>query len=160
MAKLGNESAKAELGRATWKFLHTMTLRFPDEPSASDREALLSFFHLFSRLYPCGECAEHFQQLLRDLPPQTSSRLAAAGWLCAAHNRVNARLGKAEFPCDKLDETYDCGCGAPKKTSKVPPTLIHPGKADAKANHSQASEDWGEGGKDYVPHRGGRPLGG
>lgn len=27
------------------------------------------------------------------------------------HNQVNARLGKPEFDCLTLDETYDCGCG-------------------------------------------------
>lgn len=27
------------------------------------------------------------------------------------HNEVNARLGKPEFDCAHLDETYDCGCG-------------------------------------------------
>ena len=26
--------------------------------------------HLFARMYPCGECAEHFQQLLLEMPPQ------------------------------------------------------------------------------------------
>jgi hypothetical protein len=30
--------------------------------------------------------------------------------LCSVHNMVNVRLGKAEFDCSKLDETYDCGC--------------------------------------------------
>ena len=24
---------------------------------------------------------------------------------------VNKRLGKPEYDCTKLDETYDCGCG-------------------------------------------------
>lgn len=31
--------------------------------------------------------------------------------LCFVHNLVNTRLGKPEFDCLKLDETYDCGCG-------------------------------------------------
>lgn len=92
-----------------------MTLRFPDKPTESDRQTLLRFFQDFSALYPCGECATHFQQLLKEIPPQTSSRMASALWLCTAHNRINARLGKADFPCDKLDETYDCGCGDDKK---------------------------------------------
>lgn len=96
---------RAELGRATWRFLHTMTLRYPDHPTPSQRETLTTFFHTFSLLYPCGECANHFQALLKEMPPQTSSRLAAAGWLCAAHNKVNERLGKPEFDCAKLDDT-------------------------------------------------------
>ncbi|KAH7925270.1 hypothetical protein BV22DRAFT_1011485 [Leucogyrophana mollusca] len=111
MAKLGNETAKAELGRATWKLLHTMTLRFPEHPTQDERTALSSYFHLTSRLYPCGECAAEFQELLRRFPPQTSSRLAASLWLCTLHNEVNARLSKPAFDCAHLDATYDCGCG-------------------------------------------------
>lgn len=111
MSKLGNATAKAELGRATWKLLHTMTLRYPEEPTQDERDALDNYFHLFSRLYPCGECAAEFQQLLKKFPPQTSSRRAAATWLCVVHNQVNARLHKPEFDCANLDATYDCGCG-------------------------------------------------
>lgn len=111
MPKLGNATAKAELGRATWKLMHTMTLRFPDKPTNDEREALKSFFYLTSRLYPCGECAAEFQALLKQYPPQTSSRMVSALWLCHVHNLVNVRLKKPEFDCTKLDETYDCGCG-------------------------------------------------
>ncbi|KAH6910258.1 ERV/ALR sulfhydryl oxidase domain-containing protein [Coprinopsis sp. MPI-PUGE-AT-0042] len=82
MGKLGNATAKAELGRATWKLMHTMTLRYPE-----------------------------FQMLLKKYPPQTSSRLAASLWLCDVHNKVNKRLKKPTFDCAHLDETYDCGCG-------------------------------------------------
>ncbi|KIP09009.1 hypothetical protein PHLGIDRAFT_126610 [Phlebiopsis gigantea 11061_1 CR5-6] len=111
MSKLGNATAKAELGRSTWKLLHTMTLRFPESPSEDERAALNNYFHLLSRLYPCGECAEEFQLLLKKYPPQTSSRRSAATWLCFVHNQVNERLGKREFDCANLDATYDCGCG-------------------------------------------------
>ncbi|WVQ75047.1 hypothetical protein IAR50_004656 [Cryptococcus sp. DSM 104548] len=111
MPKLGNATAKAELGRSAWRVLHLMTLRYPDEPTEDDRLALKSYFHLFSRLYPCGECAQEFQKLLQEFPPQTSSRKSASLWLCHVHNQVNARLGKPEFDCLTLDATYDCGCG-------------------------------------------------
>jgi len=52
---------------------------------------------LWSRLYPCGECALEFQELLRKHPPQTATRAAASLWLCHVHNQVNIRLGKLEF---------------------------------------------------------------
>lgn len=83
---------RAELGRAAWKVLHLMTLRFPDvrasflmdpspiadrypsqEPTPDDRTALKTYFQLFARLYPCGECAAEFQALLKDYPPQVCS---------------------------------------------------------------------------------------
>jgi len=111
MQKLGNETAKAELGRATWKLLHTITLRYPEDPTPDEKEAFNSYFHLLSRLYPCGECAAEFQMLLKKFPPQTSSRRSAALWLCTVHNEVNKRLKKPEFDCANLDATYDCGCG-------------------------------------------------
>ncbi|KAF9444054.1 hypothetical protein P691DRAFT_737042 [Macrolepiota fuliginosa MF-IS2] len=122
MSKLGNETAKAALGRATWKLLHTMTLRFPEHPTNDEREALGSYFHLTSRLYPCGECAAEFQELLKEFPPQTSSRRAASLWLCAVHNKVNKRLKKSEFDCANLSSEYDCGCGDDKLDSASPVT--------------------------------------
>lgn len=102
---------RAELGRATWKFLHTMAARFPESPTKDDRAALETFIHLFGRLYPCGDCARHFRELLAEFPPQTSSRNAAAGWLCFAHNQVNERLEKPIFDCNEIGDFYDCGCG-------------------------------------------------
>jgi len=123
MSKLGNETAKAALGRATWKLLHTMTLRFPEHPTADEREALNSYFHLSARLYPCGECAAEFQTLLQKFPPQTSSRRTASLWLCALHNQVNKRLKKPDFDCAHLSDEYDCGCGdnPPEIKKPAPP---------------------------------------
>ncbi|PPQ79159.1 hypothetical protein CVT25_002787 [Psilocybe cyanescens] len=121
MGKLGNETAKAALGRATWKLLHTMTLRYPEHPTPDEREALSSYFHLSSRLYPCGECAAEFQQLLKKLPPQTASRRSASLWLCAVHNQVNARLKKPDFDCAHLSDEYDCGCGDEPVVEKSQP---------------------------------------
>ncbi|GAA5995231.1 flavin-linked sulfhydryl oxidase [Rhodotorula paludigena] len=112
MPKLPNATAKAELGRASWKLLHTMAARFPEHPTEDQRDTFKSFLFLFSRLYPCGECAAEFQQLLRKHPPQTSSRASASLYLCHLHNLVNARLGKDEYDCGtNLRDVYDCGCG-------------------------------------------------
>lgn len=64
-----------------------MTLRFPEvlfyafvnskvcrtdiqKPTPNERDAINSYFHLTSRLYPCGECATEFQALLKKFPPQ------------------------------------------------------------------------------------------
>ncbi|PGH11418.1 hypothetical protein AJ79_04919 [Helicocarpus griseus UAMH5409] len=110
MQKMGNETAKAELGRASWKLFHTMMAQFPDKPTAEQQETLRSYIYLYSRLYPCGECASHFQTLLAKFPPQVSSRSAAAAWACHVHNEVNKRLHKDIFDCSKIGDFYDCGC--------------------------------------------------
>ncbi|KAF1945472.1 FAD dependent sulfhydryl oxidase Erv2 [Clathrospora elynae] len=108
--KLGNATAKAELGRAAWKVLHTTFARFPEKPTDEEQEALRSYVHLFQRLYPCGECAEHFGQILAKYPPQVSTRTAAAMWGCYVHNIVNKRLKKPAFNCEDIGDAYDCGC--------------------------------------------------
>ncbi|KAI1074566.1 ERV/ALR sulfhydryl oxidase domain-containing protein [Whalleya microplaca] len=113
--KLENATIKAELGRASWKLFHTMMARFPEKPTEDDSLALKTYIQLFARLYPCGDCAAHFQKLLAQFPPQVSSRNAAAGWACFVHNQVNERLKKPLFACDKLGDFYDCGCGEEEK---------------------------------------------
>jgi FAD-linked sulfhydryl oxidase len=108
--KLGNETLKAELGRAAWKLFHTTMARFPDEPSKDQSDALKSYVYLFARLYPCGECAAHFQKIIKQFPPQTSSRSTAAAWACHVHNEVNKSKGKPLFDCGNIGDFYDCGC--------------------------------------------------
>lgn len=84
-----------------------------------------------------GECAEHFQEHLKKIPPQVSSRNAAAGWACHIHNEVNKMLKKDIFDCSKLGDFYDCGCGdRHRETSK--PTAekneIPPGRLNQLTN--------------------------
>jgi FAD-linked sulfhydryl oxidase len=101
---------RAELGNAAWKVLHTMMAKFPDRPTEEDSDALKSYIHLFARLYPCGDCARHFQKILKKFPPQVASRSTAAAWACHVHNEVNKKLKKDLFDCSKIGDFYDCGC--------------------------------------------------
>ena len=89
--------------------------RFPDTPSPDEKSALKSYIHLFQRLYPCGECAEHFREILDRYPPQVSTRSAAAAWACHVHNEVNKSLGKEVFDCANIGDFYDCGCAEEEK---------------------------------------------
>ncbi|KAL9005977.1 MAG: hypothetical protein Q9188_001267 [Gyalolechia gomerana] len=109
--KIANETIKAELGRAAWRLLHTTMSSYPLHPTSSEKSALSSYIHLFARLYPCGECASHFQQILKKYPPQVGGRKAAEMWGCTVHNEVNKSLEKERFDCAKVGEVYDCGCG-------------------------------------------------
>ncbi|MCJ1271657.1 hypothetical protein MMC22_011562 [Lobaria immixta] len=117
--KIGNETLKAELGRAAWKLLHTTMAKFPDKPTEDEKTALFSYLHLFARLYPCsGECASHFRQILTQFPPQVATRSTAAAWACHVHNEVNKSLKKGLFDCSKIGDFYDCGCGDDDQKSK------------------------------------------
>ncbi|RKF55897.1 FAD-linked sulfhydryl oxidase ERV2 [Golovinomyces cichoracearum] len=110
--KLDNETVKADLGRSSWKLLHTMMAKFPDHPTDDERKALDAYIHLFARLYPCGECARHFQEIIKKFPPQVATRSTAAIWACHVHNQVNKSLRKELFDCSKIGDFYDCGCAS------------------------------------------------
>ncbi|KAI8821740.1 ERV2 protein-like protein [Fimicolochytrium jonesii] len=110
MSMMGNETLKAELGRAAWRVLHTMAGKFPEEPTEDEQTAMRDYIYLFARLYPCGDCARHFAQILTALPPDVTSRATISQWACEAHNKVNERLRKAVFDCTRVNEEWKCGC--------------------------------------------------
>ena len=95
--------SREELGRGAWGLLHTVAASFPEEPSRRDRREASRLLNALAWLYPCGECAEHFQELLRAEPPTLGSRTAFAQWLCRTHNRVNTSLEKPLFECSAVD---------------------------------------------------------
>ena len=95
--------SREELGRGAWGLLHTVAASFPEEPSRRDRREASRLLNALAWLYPCGECAEHFQEFLRAEPPALGSRTAFAQWLCRTHNRVNTSLDKPQFDCSAVD---------------------------------------------------------
>ncbi|XP_050029581.1 FAD-linked sulfhydryl oxidase ALR [Dermacentor andersoni] len=100
---------RSELGRCTWSLLHSVAAYYPSRPSAEQQRDADQFFRLFSRLYPCKDCAEDFRAELASSPPRVSSRAELAQWLCEQHNAVNRKLGKPEFDCSRVDERWRRG---------------------------------------------------
>ncbi|CAL5222532.1 g4907 [Coccomyxa viridis] len=61
---------------------------------------------LMTRIYPCGECAEHFASIVRDHAPTTETGPQLRQWMCKAHNAVNQSLGKPQFNCQFVDARW------------------------------------------------------
>lgn len=105
-----------ELGRNSWSVLHTIAAYYSDQPTSQQQQDMGTFFTLFSKVYPCKECADDMKMDLRDEPPDTRSRTTLSQWLCRLHNKVNNKLGKELFDCSKVDERWldgwkDGSCG-------------------------------------------------
>lgn len=86
------------LGRALWTLLHTYAHGFPDTPAERDIEAARSWLTAFNEIVRENStgcrCAQHWDAILRDEPPDLTSRAHFYWWTVAVHNQVNARLGK------------------------------------------------------------------
>eukprot|EP00172_Hildenbrandia_rubra_P003053 Plantae.Rhodophyta-Hildenbrandia_rubra.ctg44508.p2 GENE.Plantae.Rhodophyta-Hildenbrandia_rubra.ctg44508~~Plantae.Rhodophyta-Hildenbrandia_rubra.ctg44508.p2 ORF type:complete len:155 (-),score=14.64 Plantae.Rhodophyta-Hildenbrandia_rubra.ctg44508:495-959(-) len=105
--------SKKKLGRSGWTLIHTMAAKYPEDPSEEDKVMARGFVMSLTKLYPCKECAKHFDKFVSVVPPELDSREKFLMWTCRAHNEVNKRQRKKEFPCEvkALDDRWgDCGC--------------------------------------------------
>jgi hypothetical protein len=102
MSEMTNSTIKEQLGQASWRLLHTMAAKFPVEPTHTQKTTLLTFLYTFAKMYPCGDCARHFTQVMSDHPPVVKSRTTVTQWMCEVHNIVNLRLKKPEFDCSLI----------------------------------------------------------
>ena len=89
-------------GPSAWKFLHAITLTYPENPNPQDQEAAESLFRSLRLLLPCDDCKNHYSELIEQKPVATESRRALAAWLVEIHNRVNLKLGKAQVRLDDV----------------------------------------------------------
>ncbi|GMK53939.1 hypothetical protein CspeluHIS016_0105250 [Cutaneotrichosporon spelunceum] len=90
----------AELGRATWTFLHTTAAYYPTEPSAEHQSRMRALLSSLPTLYACAPCADDFGEDIKANPPDVSGRDGLSRWLCERHNEVNRKLGKRVWKCD------------------------------------------------------------
>lgn len=98
--------SREELGRCTWTFLHTLAAQLPDKPTKQQKKDVKQLLDLLTRIYPCGECASHFQELLHRHPPKLETNQEFSNWMCEIHNEVNVRLHKPKFDCRRVDARW------------------------------------------------------
>lgn len=104
---------KKQVGNAGWTLIHSIAANYPEHPSESDRYHASAFLTSIGKLYPCKRCRRHFERYIVASPPELSSKQVFMLWACRAHNDVNRRNNKREFPCTlhALEQRWgDCGC--------------------------------------------------
>ena len=85
-------------GPSAWRFLHAVSFAYPETPTSEQQDAALQLFLSLRHMIPCGDCCGHYCSEIQRSPPRVESREALSRWLVDIHNRVNARLGKPQYP--------------------------------------------------------------
>ncbi len=83
-----------------WKFIHYITLGYPNSPTKKDKERYYNFFNSLKYVIPCSICGNHFRQNLEKYPLDDtvlSSKEKLIEWGINMHNMVNMKNGKKVY---------------------------------------------------------------
>ena len=88
--------------------LHSVSMLYPESPSAADRAILKRYIELFRDTMTCIHCHNHFKGLYetytRRHPDWANSRFNLFLFIARAHNAVNLRLNKP----NRIPVQYGC----------------------------------------------------
>jgi hypothetical protein len=80
-----------------WKFIHMVTLGYPQNPTEEDKLNYFTFFTSIKNILPCSLCSNHYKLNLDKYPLDDnvlSSREALINWAIDMHNEVNISNNK------------------------------------------------------------------
>lgn len=84
-------------GNHGWKFLHYVTLDYPENPTNHDKKKYKEFFNLLQYTLPCEKCRNHYKQNIKNhklTDEILSDDKKLIYWLIDFHNIVNESTGK------------------------------------------------------------------
>ena len=89
-------------GPLGWMTLHSVASLYPDTPTETERQLMITWLDLFRDTITCPTCLGHFTELLSSyraqFPNMLYSRRDFLLFTFRAHNAVNKRLGKPIYP--------------------------------------------------------------
>ena len=83
-------------GNPGWKFLHTITFNYPNNPTDYDKERYTNFFTNVGQMLPCKYCRDSYNIYIKYLKIDDflDSREGVTYWLYRLHNLVNKKIYK------------------------------------------------------------------
>lgn len=94
-------------GESSWKFLHCITLGYPENPDEETKQAALNFFPSLGYLLPCIKCRNNFKKHM-DVHPLNmeivSDKSKLINWLLDVHNEVNSEINKPKLYLSDIEK--------------------------------------------------------
>jgi predicted RND superfamily exporter protein len=98
-----------------WKFIHYITMAYPENPTLTQKEKYKVFLLLLKDVLPCSLCAKHYEENLNILPLSNhvlSSRENLVRWGIDIHNKVNESNNKPIYKYEDaiklIDNNSEC----------------------------------------------------
>lgn len=95
-------------GPSGWKFLHSITAIYPENPILIEKIMMREFMQLVCDILPCKYCRASFTTYSQslDITPYLETREMIMEWLYKMHNKVNGKLRRQGF-CTKENPTFE-----------------------------------------------------
>jgi len=123
-----------------WKFIHFITLGYPNNPSKEQKKTYKIFFESLKTTIPCSICANHYTEHLKKFPLSNnvlSNKQELIEWGINVHNAVNNSHGKKIYgykdglaeiiknsdPIYVPDNNTDCNCPITKTKNSIKSSL-------------------------------------
>jgi hypothetical protein len=86
-------------GPIFWNTIHIVTLGYPMNPTAEEKEHVRMFFESLKTVIPCPICREHYKEHVKTMPiePALENRTALVEYAWTLHNKVNEMLDKPHY---------------------------------------------------------------
>jgi len=114
-------------GQHLWKYMHYLTLSYPDEPTTEDMNKYETFFNMIGDYLPCEKCRIHYKGHLHEYPLTNkilSSKDNLVYWLFNLHNIVNQTLNKKELTIKEFNDIYVNNINNNKTNNNIINTII------------------------------------
>ena len=123
MTNQGNGIQSNVWGPPLWFFLHSMSLNYPNRPTAKDKERYHGFILSLRYVIPCRICRENFISNIDKMAfskQHLKNRETFTKFLIDLHNIVNKETGKKRVPYAKALSYYESfRAGNKKKRSSI-----------------------------------------
>ena len=79
-----------------WKFMHYVSLGYPEYPTDQDKIEYKSFYLSLGDILPCKKCGEGYKRNIIEFPIDSAleSKDLLIHWVIDIHNKVNKELNK------------------------------------------------------------------
>lgn len=106
-----------EWGPSAWKYFHTVTFAYPQDPDENSKKNYKDFFNNLKYTLPCSHCRDYYTNIFNyiNIDPYLDSRDGLTYWLFIVHNLVNKKLDRklVDFEDVIIEfENYRARCGS------------------------------------------------